>query len=166
MIYIGYDDTGRPLGILSGTEAAALAEWPHVVPSPGEGDPDLAGLWVMAGKLVPRDQVTDQAALEAMAAQAAETLTAQITREALAAAPEPVYAAKATQATLTLALPILAKVAAGETLTDDGKARIAALAGLFTSASSAMEETEAQSYIAAMLAKSDKADAIVKGTGK
>lgn len=167
-IRIAYEPTGQPLGatFVEDLEKVAI-NWPGKSILEIEGDflPDLSALWVVNGALVDRSEVTDQATLDAITAQAAAKMEAQVTTQALAAAPEPVYAAKATQATLTIILPILAKVAAGEVLSSDDKARIADLTSLFIGASSAMAEAEALTYIAAILAKSDAAYAIVKAAG-
>ena len=80
MIYIGYKSTGQPLGFAASKSAEeAVKNWPghQVLEFTGKAAPDLSTLWVVAGALVDRDQVIDQAALDAMAAADAETARVQ-----------------------------------------------------------------------------------------
>ena len=124
--------------------------------TPGEARPNQA---LVDGRFVDPETLLTPEEIQARAEAAA-------TAQALAQAPNPIYALKAAQAGMTIVARTLKKLAEGEAPTPEDVSTIDALADSLEGAASAMPDTEALDYIRAQLDKSDAADAVIKGASK
>lgn len=159
--------TGRVVfeGFVDRDSSMDQAENGHLFTDIKPGDkiqPSPRQVWVVDNKRLPRAEVDPDRMADGLAEEAKENATQsyyEAVDKAVRLAPRPAMAAKATQATFALLLPMVNKLALGQALTPEEQATLQSLADLFANATSALPEGEAIIEIRERLGEADAAAA-------